>query len=79
MSLERRSFRRRSNHSRHSRGLRQFSAEPVGESQSIFMAWAEKYPGFVTADRHQKMSDKSGRDGLRREWSPAAASRQEPF
>ena len=64
---------RRSNHSGPSRGLRQFSSEPVGESQSLRMKQAEKYSGFLTADLHQKMSVKSGRGGHQREWSLAAA------
>ena len=60
-------WRRRSNHSGRVRGLRQFFAEPAGESQSLCMARAEQYPGLFTADMHQKMLDKSGRDRWRRE------------
>ena len=37
-----------------SRGLRQFFTEPVGESQSLRMAWAEKYTGLSVAGVLQK-------------------------
>lgn len=45
-----------------SRGLRQFFTEPVGESQSLRVAWAEKYPGLSVAGVLQKMRRKLGRE-----------------